>query len=69
MNISIVVPLYNESESIPELVSWIERVMNEQGYIYEIIMVDDGSHDASWAAIEQAASNNPNIHGICFRCN
>ena len=69
MNISIVIPLYNESESIPELVASIERVMNERGYSYEIIMVDDGSSDTSWTMIEQAAKKNPNIHAIGFRRN
>ena len=69
MNISIVIPLYNESESIPELVAWIERVMNERSYSYEIIMVDDGSNDASWEVIEQAASKNTNIRAIGFRRN
>ena len=69
MNISIVVPLYNESESISELVAWIERVMDEHRYSYELIMIDDGSSDASWAKIEQAAQNNPNIHAIAFRRN
>ena len=69
MNISIVVPLYNESESIPELVAWIKRVMDEYRYSYELIMVNDGSNDASWAKIEQAAQNNPNIHAIGFRRN
>ena len=69
MNISIVIPLYNESESILELITWIERVMNEFGYSYELIMVDDGSSDTSWDIIEQAAQNNPNIHAIGFRRN
>ncbi|MDR1172781.1 MAG: glycosyltransferase family 2 protein [Bacteroidales bacterium] len=69
MNISIVVALYNESESIPELVAWIERVMAEHKYSYELIMVDDGSSDASWTRIEQAAQSNPNIHAIGFRRN
>ena len=69
MNISIVIPLYNESESIPELVALIERVMNEHLYSYELIMVDDGSTDTSWTMIEQAAQNNPNIHAIGFRRN
>ena len=69
MNISIIVPLYNETESISELVAWIERVMNEHGYSYEIIIVDDGSSDGSWEKIEQQAAKNPNIHAICFRCN
>ena len=69
MNLSIVVPLYNESESIPELVAHIECVMKEQGYNYEIIMVDDGSNDGSWEQIEQAAALNSNIRAIGFRRN
>ena len=69
MNISIVIPLYNESESIPELVARVEQVMVEHGYSYELIMVDDGSNDTSWTMIEQAAQNNPNIHAIAFRRN
>jgi len=69
MNISIVIPLYNESESLSELIAWIERVMSGFGYSYEMIMVDDGSVDTSWAIIEQAAQNNPNIHAIRFRRN
>jgi len=69
MNLSIVVPLYNESESIPELVALIEKVMDKHGYTYELIMVDDGSSDTSWSMIEKAAENNPNIRAIGFRCN
>ena len=69
MNISIVVPLYNESESIPELIARIEHVMNECGYSYEVIMVDDGSNDGSWEAIEHAAAKNTNVHAIGFRRN
>ena len=69
MNLSIVVPLYNESESIQELVALIEKVMDEHGYTYELIMVDDGSSDASWTIIEKAAQNNPNIRAIGFRRN
>ena len=69
MNLSIVVPLYNESESIPELVALIEKVMDEHGYTYELIMVDDGSSDTSWSMIEKAAENNPNIRAIGFRRN
>ena len=61
--------MYNESESIPELIVWIERVMNEHGYSYELIMIDDGSNDDSWEMIKQAAANNPNIHAIGFRRN
>ena len=52
MDISIIVPLYNEDESIPELFSWIKRVMTENGFTYEVIFVDDGSTDNSWAIIE-----------------
>ena len=69
MNLSIIVPLYNESESISELITRIEQVMAAHGYCYELIMVDDGSTDASWNIIEQAAKNNPNIHAIGFRRN
>jgi len=69
IKISIVVPLYNEAESISELVACIERVMNKHGYSYEIIMVDDGSNDTSWTKIEEAAQTNPNIHAIGFRRN
>ena len=69
MKLSVVVPLYNESESIPELVASIERVMDGRGYSYELIMVDDGSNDTSWSKIEQAAQTNPNIHAIGFRRN
>ena len=69
MDISIVSPIYNESESIPELVARIEQVMNEHGYIYELILVDDGSNDGSREIIERLAENNINIHAICFRCN
>ncbi len=69
MNLSVIVPLLDESESIPELVAWIERVMDENSYSYEIIMVDDGSRDNSWAVIEQTAQRNSHIHAIRFRRN
>ena len=69
MNISIIVPLFNEAESISELVGWIERVMKQNGYSYELIMVDDGSNDNSWEMIEKAAASNPNIRAIGFRSN
>ncbi len=69
MDISVVVPLFNEDESIPELVEWIERVMNEHGFSYEIVMVDDGSKDNSWAVIESLGKRNPNVKGISFRRN
>ena len=53
LDISVVVPLYNEEESLPELVAWIDRVAHENSLSYEIIMVDDGSTDSSWAVIEE----------------
>ena len=69
MDITVIVPLYNEAESLPELSAWIERVMNENGYSYEIIFINDGSTDNSWDVIEQLKSSNNNIHGIKFRRN
>ncbi len=69
MDITVIVPLYNEAESLPELSAWIERVMNENGYSYEIIFINDGSTDNSWDVIEQLKSRNNNIHGIKFRRN
>ena len=51
MDLSIVISLYNEAESLPELVSWIETVMTREGYTYEVIMVDDGSTDGSWQIV------------------
>lgn len=69
MNISVVVPLYNEAESLPELASWIERVMNENGFTYEILFVNDGSTDESWSVIEGLNKSNPCIKGVCFRRN
>lgn len=69
MDISVVIPLYNEEESLPELTSWIERVMNENAFNYEIIMIDDGSKDGSWEVIEALQLKNPLIKGIKFRRN
>jgi len=69
MDISIVVPLYNEAESLPELESWIRRVAEGEEWSYEIIMVDDGSKDDSWEVIEQLHIHNPNVRGIKFRRN
>ena len=68
-DLSIVISLYNEEESLPELVSWIEAVMSREGYSYEILMVDDGSRDASWKIAKELASKNPSIRGISFRRN
>lgn len=64
MDISVVVPLYNEAESLPELESWIARVMNEHGFSYEIIFVNDGSTDNSWEVISSLREHNPNVKGL-----
>lgn len=69
MDISIVVPLLNEEESLPELCAWIERVVTANNFSYEIIMIDDGSTDESWTVIEQLRLKNPNIKGIRFQRN
>ncbi len=69
MDISVIVPLYNETESLPELASWNDRVMQENGFSYEVIMVDDGSTDGSWDTVQRLAAENPAIHGISFRRN
>lgn len=68
-DLSIVISLYNEAESLPELISWIEKVATEQRYEYEIIMVDDGSTDGSWQIIKEMSEKNPSIRGISFRRN
>ena len=68
-DLSIVISIFNEEESLPELVNWIERVMASEGYSYEIIMVDDGSTDGSWRIIKQLSEKNSNIRGIAFRRN
>jgi glycosyltransferase involved in cell wall biosynthesis len=69
MDISLVIPLLNESESLPELEAWIARVMVQHGYSYELLLIDDGSTDNSWEIIEQLAAKNPSVHGIKFRRN
>ena len=69
MDISVVVPLLNESESLPELTNWISRVMEANGFSYEIILVDDGSNDGSWEVIEDLKNQFPAIVGIKFRRN
>lgn len=69
MDISVVVPLYNEAESLPKLHVWINKVMNEHGFSYEIIFVNDGSTDDSWKVIEELKANSENIRGIKFRNN
>src|SRR5690349_24855877 len=69
MDISVVVPLLNEEESLPELCAWIERVVTANNFSYEIIMIDDGSTDNSWPVIEQLRAKNPHIKGIRFQRN
>ena len=69
MDLSVIVPLYNEDESLPELHSWIKRVMDTNGFTYEIIFVNDGSTDKSWQVIEDLAAAHPEVKGICFRRN
>ena len=69
MDISVIVPLYNETESLPELAAWIRRVMEANGFTYEILMVDDGSTDGSWNTVLSLSKENPAIHGISFRRN
>ncbi|MCT1523990.1 glycosyltransferase family 2 protein [Sphingobacterium hotanense] len=69
MDISVVIPLYNEEESLPELVAWIKRVMDENNFSYEIIMVDDGSKDRSWQVIKSLKAENEHVTGIRFRRN
>jgi glycosyltransferase involved in cell wall biosynthesis len=69
MDVSIVVPLINEDESLPELCAWIESVVTANGLSYEVILVDDGSTDESWSFIEKKAAENPNFKGIKFQRN
>lgn len=69
MNISVVVPLLNEAESLPELTAWIDRVMKTNNFSYEIMFVDDGSTDNSWEVIQQLQQANEHIHGIRFQRN
>lgn len=68
-DLSVVIPLFNEEESLPELVEWIGRVVAEQGWSHEIILIDDGSTDGSWKVIEGLRAVNPAVHGIRFRRN
>ena len=61
MDITVIVPLYNETESLPELAAWIDRVMKENGFSYEVLMVDDGSIDGSWGTVLSLAKEYPAI--------
>lgn len=69
MDISVIVPLYNEAESLPELEEWIARVMKEHGFTYEILFINDGSTDNSWRVIEGLKAKNDAVHGVSFRRN
>ena len=69
MDISVVIPLYNEAESLPELYAWIDRVMNANGYTYEVIFVNDGSTDESWQVITDLSKTSEHVRGIKFRRN
>jgi glycosyltransferase involved in cell wall biosynthesis len=69
MNISVVVPLFNEEESLPELCGWIEKVMKANNLNFELLLIDDGSKDNSWQIIENISSQNRNIKGVKFRRN
>ena len=69
MDISVIIPLYNEEESLPELEAWIRRVMEQNRFSYEIIFVNDGSTDRSWDVIRSLSAANPAVKGVCFRRN
>ncbi len=69
LDISVVIPLLNEDESLPELEAWIRKVMEENQFSYEIIFIDDGSSDTSWEVIKKLKKSNPNVKGIKFRRN
>lgn len=69
MNISVVIPLYNEEESLPELYEWIERVMKSNNFSFEVIFINDGSRDNSWKVIKELAQKSPHVKGIKFRRN
>ena len=69
MDISVIIPAYNEKQSLPELTSWISRVMKAEGYSYEAIIIDDGSTDGTWGCVKELSESDPHIHGIQFRRN
>ena len=69
MDISVVIPLYNEAESLPELAAWIDRVMKANNFTYEVIFVNDGSRDNSLEVIRELASKNPAFHAVSFSRN
>ena len=69
MDITVVVPLFNEEDSLPELCAWIDKVMQKHKFIYEVLLIDDGSKDNSWKVIEEISANNSSIKGVKFRRN
>ena len=69
MDISVVIPLYNEEESLPELYAWIERVMNANGFSFEVIFINDGSTDRSWEVIQKLGKESSHVKAIKFRRN
>ena len=69
MDISVVIPLYNEDESLPELYTWIERVMNDNHFSFEVIFINDGSTDRSWEVIDELSKQSEHVRGIKFRRN
>ena len=69
MDISVIVPLYNEEESLPELYAWIESVMKANNFTFEVIFINDGSTDHSWEIIEELSKKSENVRGIKFRRN
>ena len=69
MDISVIIPSYNERESLPELIAWIDRVMQEHSFSYEILVIDDGSTDGSWTEIQTLSTKYPSLHGLSFRRN
>lgn len=69
IDLTIIIPFFNEEESLPELVAWIHRVLDKEGWKYELIMVDDGSRDGSWEVVRKLSETDPTIHGIRFRRN
>jgi glycosyltransferase involved in cell wall biosynthesis len=69
LDLSLVIPLFNEEESLPELEAWIRQVVEKEGYSYEILLVDDGSRDNSWKVIQELKAKNPNVRGLRFQRN
>ena len=66
LDISLVIPLFNEEESLRELIAWIDKVMKKEGFSYEAIMIDDGSSDDSWKVVQEIAATNPSVKGLSF---